>query len=156
MIGADERQLVAVAKALREAKDKGLNKAMRQAVNAAVAPAQDAVRAGARSDLPRRGGLADRVAGSKFRTQRQAGRAPGFTMIMRLPKKGGAVDLRAMNRGRLRHPVFGNRGTWVTQNVPAGWFEAALAPVKAKVAEDLTAAVRDMARRLADRAGSGS
>lgn len=149
MIGADGRQLVAVARALREAKDKGLNKAMRQAVNAAVAPAQDAVRAGARSDLPSRGGLADRVASSKFRTQRQTGRNPGFTMIMRLPKKGGAVDLRAMNRGRIRHPVFGNRGTWVTQTVKAGWFEDALIPVKAKVAEDLVEAVRDMARQLA-------
>lgn len=157
MIGADERQLVAVAKALREAKDKGLNKALRQATNRAAEPAKTAVSAKARAVLPAHGGLAERVARSKWRLQKLAGKAPGFVLIMRLAKEhgGGLVDLRRMNKGKLRHPLPNTRRVWVTQRVPSGWFEAASEPVKTQVARDLRIAVQDMADELASRSGRG-
>lgn len=159
MIGADERQLVAVAKALRAAKDKELSKAMRLATNQAVEPAKEAIRQGVgqAGRVPRRGGLAAVIAGSKFRVQRLGGKAPGIVLIMRRAKKdgGGVIDLKRMNDGRLRHPVYANRGTWVLQEIPAGWFQACLEPVKPQVADAMRAAVQDVADQIAAKSRAG-
>lgn len=35
-------------------------------------------------------------------------------------------DLAAMNDGRLRHPVFGNKGHWVEQSIRPGFFDDAM------------------------------
>jgi hypothetical protein len=161
VIGADERQLVAVAKALRAAKDKELTKAMRLATNAAVEPAKDAIRKGVgqAGRVPRRGGLAAVIAGAKFRVQRLGGKAPGIVLIMRRAKQdgGGVIDLKRMNAGRLRHPTWGNRDKWVTQTIPSGWFEACLEPVKPQVTDAMRAAVQDVANQIAAKShGSGS
>jgi hypothetical protein len=156
VITADVHQMKAVAKMIRESGDKELRKAFTKGTNEAVEPAKDAVRSSARSELPHRGGLAERVASSKFRVQRLTGKAPGIVLIMRLAKEhgGGSVDLKRMNSGSLRHPVYGHRGRWVLQSVRSEWFTRALDDVRPRVTRGVSAAVADVAAQLAARSRS--
>ena len=39
--------------------------------------------------------------------------------------RGGKHDLNAINRGTLRHPLYGNRRVWVAQSVEAGTYDKA-------------------------------
>lgn len=154
MIGADARQLTEVSKALRQLKDKELNKALRKATNDAVEPAKKAYRAAALKNLPGRGGLADVIASGKFRLQRLAGKNPGFVLIVRRAKihGGGQIDLKALNnRGILRHPIPNNRKVWVSQNVPRRWFQNAIDPLKPVIEAKLKEAVQKAADDIAAR-----
>lgn len=36
------------------------------------------------------------------------------------------MDLQSLDRGRLRHPLFGNRGHWYDQPVRRGWWTLSL------------------------------
>ncbi|WP_183092904.1 hypothetical protein [Nocardioides stalactiti] len=62
--------------------------------------------------LPRRGGLAEQVAGAtRASTSAKAGRYAGVSM--RFSARGH--DLRTLTGKRLRHPLFGHRGHWFDQ-----------------------------------------
>ena len=62
--------------------------------------------------LPNRGGLANLIKSkTTSRTTAKGGNWPGVSM--RFQSKGH--DIRLLTGQRLRHPVFGNRNTWVTQ-----------------------------------------
>lgn len=62
--------------------------------------------------LPRRGGLAAEVAKTTtFNASAKSGKYAGVTIWARNRKH----DIRTLTGRRLRHPVFGNRNTWVTQ-----------------------------------------
>lgn len=71
--------------------------------------------------LPQRGGFAARAAKVPITARtRLSGRKAGVRMVVE-DKKGG-MDLRRIDGGRLRHPVFGNRHRWVTQEIKPGAF----------------------------------
>jgi hypothetical protein len=62
--------------------------------------------------LPRRGGLAEQMkAKVRSRTTAKGGRYAG--VAIRFNSSG--YDIRTLTGARLRHPVFGDRGTWVEQ-----------------------------------------
>lgn len=119
--GGDE--LYAVAKRLRGA-DKVIRKEMLQGIRDGAKPVTAAVKANAQSILPHRGGLAALISKSSVRVQTNtsAGKA-GVRIVAKNPK-----NIYGMDQGRLRHPVFGDRTTWVEQSIPAGWFTK---PIKA-------------------------
>lgn len=82
-------------------------------------PAVVAARSNAFKVLPRSGGLAALVAQSNFGVStRTSGRWAGVFITAK--RKG--TDLVAVDRGRVRHPVYGNRKVWVTQQVVPNWF----------------------------------
>ncbi|MFF5759679.1 hypothetical protein ACFY7A_30125 [Streptomyces longwoodensis] len=59
-----------------------------------------------------------------------------------------------LNRaGGWRHPVYGNREVWVHQHGKTGWFDHAFEGRQSNYKEAVEAAMEDMARRLAARAG---
>jgi hypothetical protein len=63
--------------------------------------------------LPRRGGLAEQMkAKVSSRATAKSGKYAGVSI--RFASKG--YDIRTLTGGRLRHPVFGNRGVWVEQS----------------------------------------
>lgn len=68
--------------------------------------------------------VADRVAAAKFTVRALAGR-PGDARIrlQATARDGKRIDLRALNEGRLRHPLFGDRRYWYQQQVAPGWFD---------------------------------
>src|SRR5882757_3447026 len=118
--GAD--RLARLGAALKDAGDKDMRRELFKAMQRAAKPMKAAARTAAREHLPRRGGLGERVAGSKFSAKTSAsGKNPGLRII-----GAGDLDLPALDRGRVRHPVFGNRHNWVNQQIPVGWFTNAM------------------------------
>lgn len=52
----------------------------------------------------------------------RSGSGATISISARAPGRREDRDLPALNQGRLRHPVFGNRRKWVVQGVPAGFW----------------------------------
>lgn len=56
--------------------------------------------------------------------------------------------LDVINKGRLRHPVWGNRGTWVTQRVKPEFWDRAMKQVEDQVESAVARVLDDTARQL--------
>ncbi|MGZ4617180.1 MAG: hypothetical protein ACXV3F_00320 [Frankiaceae bacterium] len=110
-------ELPLLAKRLKAAGEVGIRREMVAGLRNAAKPMIPYLRGAAGVDLPQGGGLAEKVA-----TQ------PIKASVRTSPRTAG-VSIRAQftrtNRGRWRHPVFGNRDVWVSQTYePAkGWFD---------------------------------
>ena len=136
--GADD--FYRLSKALKNAGKvelrKQLNKQLREAAKPLVQDARDA----ARRELPQKGGLAAQVAKSPIRVQVRTGARTAGVRIT-----GRGQGLRGADRGRLRHPVFGNRDRWVTQDVKPGWFTGTMEREAPKVKPAIDQAIQDVA-----------
>lgn len=140
-------KLVRVSKALKDA-PKELRGELTKGITRAVRPLKQSVRAEAKSSLPRRGGLGARVARTKLPHRRRAtGRGAGLRV---LAQPGAVADPRRIDRGRVRHPVFG-RGPWVLQDVPEGWFTRPMRDGAPTVRRELLQVMDDIARKIAAR-----
>lgn len=139
--GGDE--IAHVARLLRSIDDKELRKDFHAALNRATKPLKAAAQNNAAATLPSRGGLAALVASGSWRTSAKTGRDAGVRIAVK-----GKADLDALDRGTLRHPVFGNRGTWVTQQVTPGWFSKPMEAGAPEVRKELLAAIDEIVRRL--------
>lgn len=66
--------------------------------------------------------LAERVAGASYVVRQAGGRNPGVRLTA-TEKRGKSIDLARLDKGEVRHPVFGKwrKGT-PTQKVTPGWF----------------------------------
>ena len=114
-----------------------LNKGLREGAKPLVQDAKDA----ARDDLPKRGGLADRVASRPTTVSVTQGG-------IKIRVKG--VDAKSADRGVLRHPVYGNRNTWVLQRIPTGYFTNRMRREAPKVRPDLIRAMDRIAEKIAN------
>jgi hypothetical protein len=65
--------------------------------------------------------VAARVVGAKYAVRVTGGRRPRAT-ITATESSGKSINLSALDRGRLRHPLYGNKNFWYTQRVPEEWF----------------------------------
>lgn len=144
--GADDFDQI--ARALREA-DKDLKRKTTAAMRKAAKPAGLRTIEKASEAMPRRGGFADYL-----QAQGRVGfgtslRDSGSSLSMLLRHKG--VDLRRLERGILRHPVFGNRDVWATTKVPAGEFgkafEQEVPPIRQAVLDAAQDVLDDVARK---------
>lgn len=111
-IGADD--LADLGKAFKVAGNGAFKKELAAEIRAEGKPVVADVRASARSILPKRGGLAERVA--KFPVGVRT-RMSGPSAGVRIAGRGERLD-----SGIVRHPVLGNRENWVEQAVPEGYF----------------------------------
>lgn len=90
--------------------------------------------------------LAARVAQAKFSVRGSGSRTPKIKLIARA-RSGHAVDLRRLDAGFVRHPVFatGGRGTWhwakADQPVARGWFSDPVQEHSGEVRKALLVAV---------------
>ena len=112
-----------------KAADKALLLAMRRNLRAIAKPAAAAVKAEELRVLPKKGGLNEWVAGTPVGVRITAGpRTAGVRLVQSKKGRSKPHDLLAMNEtGAIRHPVFGQRKTWVEQDgLPTGWFERPL------------------------------
>lgn len=140
-------QLASLSKALRSvAKDerKGLRRELYRGIMRATRPLKQAAQESARSTLPSSGGLAAAVARSKFKTKTAGG---GANVGVRILATGG-TDIRAMDAGRLRHPVYGNRSVWVTQSVTPGWFTRPMEAGAGRVQVEILRAMDSVADQI--------
>lgn len=142
--GADP---AALAAALEAAQDD-----VRDAVGDVVRGLPDELRRtfpdSARATLPRRGGLADIVAGADLAVvEDTSGDRVGVTVTA----SSGRVSLGPINAGDLRHPVHGTR-RWVQQRVRPGVWDRACETAAEGSDDELLEQLRDVARDTASRA----
>lgn len=150
VLGIEE--LAALARELKDAGETGLRKELYQGLGRAGKPMKAAAKAGALAELPKEGGLAEEIAASRFSVRNSLlGRNPRITITGkgRENDAGREHDLRAMDRGRIRHPRFGHRkGKWYTQIVRPGWFTETMEKASPAAREELQKAVDSILRKL--------
>lgn len=123
--GADD--FARLSRRLREAGDKGLRKELLKGLQTAAKPAKDDVKRSFATRLPRRGGLAGVMARSRVSLRTRTGANPSIRIVATSPH-----NVRAMEAGTIRHPVYGNRGKWASQSIQPGVFTD---PIEARAPE---------------------
>jgi hypothetical protein len=173
-IEGDVAKLRAVGRAMREAGDKEQKRELYKAVQRATKPVKEEIKQSARDTLPHGGGLNKWVAGITIRTkQSYNGRMPGITIQGAMNNKklttthsggkrkrtrrkgtfGAQADLRAINRGRVMHPVFGHGPLIGPQMVPPGFWDRPLMGVtaqraKRQIRDAMARTVRELAAKI--------
>lgn len=138
--GAD--QLHKVYKEINTLGSKDLRKKLTKAIRDATVPTKDSIKQTELAKLPKRGGLAARQARNRISNRvRMSQRDPGVSINII-----SEYDLAQINRGRLRHRVFGTN-TWVNQKIPPGVVTEPIDETKPRVQE----AIKDELRKIADR-----
>lgn len=99
--------------------EKSVARNLRKRLREAGKPLADGLAQDGPEGLPSGGGLADWLRQSKGAISMTQ------TKLQIRLARGGKHDLNAINRGQLRHPLYGNRRVWVTQSVPAGTYDKA-------------------------------
>jgi hypothetical protein len=133
-----------LARLLKETGNGELRKELLRGIRTAARPMIPQVRAEARRRLPHRGGLAADIAKSKLAVRT---RASGEKTGVRISAQGRR-SLREIDRGSVRHPVFGNRKVWVGQKVTSGFFTEPLEHDADEVRTALRHVMGDVARRI--------
>lgn len=124
---------------------KGLRKTVRDSIRTSAKPLGRFVAVSAGRDLPRRGGLGYRVGGASVGVTANLS-SVGVTARLRLKTAG--YDLQAMDRGRLRHPTFGNRRAWVNQTVRAGAFTRPFEEGAPAIKRNIESGLREVAAKI--------
>lgn len=154
MVEVDVRgaqQLVALSRACKQLGAKDLMSEATKAITASVAPLKRTV--GDRTDefLPKRGGLAKRVARTRLAHRtRKTGKQAGVRIVAQ-PSHATLRDPLRADRGRIKHPVFGmaaSRAPWTFQDVDPGWFSTPLEEGAPVVREELLKALEDAADKV--------
>lgn len=136
-------QLARLSQRLKQAGNGALKRELLRELRNAVKPAIPDVRASARSRLPKAGGLADLIADSKMAVRtRLTGASAGVRLQATSPYAIGAI-----NRGRLRHPVYGTK-TLVVQKVDAGWWDDPLKKRHPRLVVAVRQAMREVAQQI--------
>ena len=144
--GAEQFGDVAAQLKRLDGDNRDLRRDLYRGLNRAVKPLIADTRESAERKLPRRGGLARRVAAAKMSSRRRTGKNPGIAVVAK-----GMDQLRGMDQGTVRHPVYGNRNVWVTQSISPGWFSE---PVRAGADEartEISRVLDEIAREIARR-----
>ncbi len=142
-VNADD--FLKASKALKAAGQTGMRKDLNRRITAGAKPLIPKTRAAARSKLPTRGGLADKIAKAPQRVQVRTGKETAGVRIVVGSKGGGA---RGADRGVIKHPVF-DTGRWVEQRVEPGWFSETLQREAPRIRPDVEQAIKDTLNRIA-------
>lgn len=101
---------------LRETADKELRKELYAGINRAVKPLTVTLKGSTRQFLPDRY-AAELSRSLRVRTNRRAGRNPRVRLVGSAKTPSGKErNLTALNRGVLRHPLYGDRRYWFDQS----------------------------------------
>ena len=144
-------QVAALTRDLRKMGEKDLPKAMRAAGKRIGEPAGELIKASAEEVLPSKGGLNVWV-GARIKSSTQvrlAGKKVGILIKTRHRGKKGLSDLGALNRGKARHPLFGDADHWYLTEVEAGFVGKALEPMADTAEEEFLAAVDEIVKAYA-------
>lgn len=143
--GAD---LDKVVQGLRRVGDQGLGKQMAKQLRAATEPLRKDIRAEVPKAMP--SGYAPILSKSlRFRQSVQPGRTTA-RVLLRVHADGQRErrDLPALNRGVLRHPVYGDRNRWVAQRVRRGVVDRPVDRLGPEVRRQMAAVVQYVADEI--------
>lgn len=136
--------LARLAKRLRDAGRGDLRKRVLKAMRTETKPVIPAIRSSALRTLPVSGGLMAEIRDSKIGIRtRLSGRSVGVRVVATNPH-----DIRSLNAGRLRHPLFGDTDHWYQQDVEPGWFDRPLQERAPGIRRAITQALDEAARKL--------
>lgn len=135
-----------VAKALRAAGRTDLARDLEKGLTKSLEDLIPKTQAEARRILPSGGGLADKVASTPQKVQKRNSAQPGARLVVARRRGSGAA---AANKGEVRHPVFGNRKVFVSQQVPPGWFDNTLEREGPNVVEAMRPVIAELLDRVA-------
>lgn len=156
-------QLLELSRRLRAAGQEGVRSSMQRRVRRAAEPLRDELQAtvrGLQISSPSGGG---RHRPSPTTRPLRATIAAAIRISVRTTQPVGArvwidrsalpADMRALpdalNSGRLRHPVFGNRHRWVTQWVtPAPWWDSTVRKHQPRMRAEIARITDDVKSRL--------
>jgi hypothetical protein len=138
-------QAHALAKRLKAFGDKGLEKELRRGISKAMKPATKAVRAQVPEYMP--SGYAPTLSSAlQLRTSNLAAGLRITGQAKGNPRPRKVTDL---NRGILRHPVFGNREKWAQQAIRPRFFDEPLAGQRGQIRGELDRVLAEVAAKLA-------
>lgn len=153
----------AASLALNEAGDKDLRNEVYSTFRKIAEPLGVHVIRSGSAELGHRGGLSARVAAAKMsQSNATTGRNPGVALSFRTraSKGGQSYNLKAMDAGVLRHPVFARAGqprVWRTQSIRAGAFtrpyEAKREPTAREVLQAMERVAEEITRRSSHNTG---
>ena len=140
--------LASLRQVLRETGNKGLGKQMGRALRRATVPLGKAVRAEVPKAVP--SGYAPLLSKSlRFRTavrsQRDTARVEWQVHAVGKQEKR---DLPSLNRGTLRHPLFGNRHHWYAQKVRRGVVDRPADRLMPDVRREMDAVIDSVAAQI--------
>ena len=137
-----------LARELRRTKDKELRKALYAGINRSVKPLTAAVKEAIPEFLPRRYAI-ELGKSLRVRARTRAGRNPSIYLVGKAKtKRGKERDLASLNRGRLRHPLYGDRRHWFNQPVPPNWWDDPLLQDAEMVRDQIEAVIEDVGRQF--------
>jgi hypothetical protein len=122
------RELRYVADRLRKAAARDLTRELAKGQRAAFRPLQKEIAAEALATLPKRGGYNVTMAKAIKVTVTTGFGRNALQARVYAKGKDEARDVRRVNAGELRHPLFGRRSNWHTTRVRAGFVDR---PVRA-------------------------
>jgi len=157
LVGSGTKDLELLGLRLTVAGNGGLRRELLAGLRAGARPLIPALQDAARAELPKRGGLNEHVAASRFSVRTRLGPGSAGVSIVNQPaadtsRRGGGQTQFGSDRGAVRHPVFGHKDRWAVTTVQPGWFSKTLEARMPQVAAELTATVTAVADRLAGRA----
>lgn len=138
------QQLQVLAERLKKAGEGELRKQLLREIRGSAKKAIPDVRQSAYRTLPRRGGLAERVGNQAYAVQIRLG---GSSASVRIAGKG-MKELRDIDAGRLRHPVFGDRKRWKAQAVTPGFFSDPINRRAPSIRKDIEKAMGGIAHKV--------
>lgn len=132
-------------------KGKTLRSQLLAGIRTGAKPAVEATRQAARDHLPKHGGLNTYVADTQIVV---SNRLTGKRVGVRVGVKKGARHAYGANKGVIKHPTFGHRDRWDTQNLgsaAAGWFDRTMREQSPKVLVAVRAAMEAVAEEATRR-----
>lgn len=142
--GNPQAQLRRLAKDLEEAGAVKLKRKLYRNMNAAAKVLLEDAKREAAATLPRSGGAADRVAGASYRSRILPGKDTPGVKLRGVEIGSAKVNLKKINRGVLRHPLFGDREHWYDTPVRPGFWDRSMERGKPKAEEAVKAAIDEM------------
>lgn len=140
------RNLRKVARYLREASSTDLRRELDKGLVAAVKPLAKDVHAGVGRYIP--SGFAPTLERDLRVSAYLRVRAGRVTVRASARGRKALRDLSRMDRGVLRHPVFGNRDHWVAQAIKPGFFSTPSRRLRGDVTAEASAALGRIAERI--------
>lgn len=122
-----------------------LRKELRAAMASASKPARMRVKADEMAFLPKRNGMAKKYAHVPTQTYSVSG--DQVSMKWKQHRKGS--DLESLNRGRIRHPLFGHKRTWYNQAITPGMWSLSVKKEGAPIVDDMTRQLIEYTERIA-------
>jgi hypothetical protein len=144
--GAD--QLYRLARELAKQSDgRELKKDLLRKIRTAALPLRAEVRANLAANLPKRGGLNRDEARARIGLRnRTTGKSAGVRL--QVARKGR--DLQRLDRGIVRHPLFGDRRHWYSQHVSPRLISDPVVAARPRIRRAVIAAMDDIAKQITD------